>query len=65
MKGLLGFDRLPAKSDALARSWLLAHLILALLIDEASRDHLPDSPPCGAHSASAAGLALAGHRRAA
>lgn len=45
LKGLLGLDRLPAKNDALARSWLLAHLILALLIDEAARDHLPDSPP--------------------
>jgi hypothetical protein len=65
LKGLLGFGRLPVKSDALARSWLLAHLILVLLIEEASRDHLPDSPPCGARSAAAAGLALAGRRRAA
>lgn len=32
LKGLLGLDRLPAMSEALARSWLLAHLILALLI---------------------------------
>jgi Transposase DDE domain len=44
LKSLLGFDRLPAKSEALARSWLLAHLILALLIDDAAQDLL-DSPP--------------------
>lgn len=65
LKGLLGIDRLPARSDALARSWLLAHLILALLIDEASRDHLPDSPPCATHKAPTADLALARRRRAA
>jgi hypothetical protein len=53
LKSLLGFDRLPAKSEALARSWLLAHLILALLIDDAAqgprhrlgREALLDSPP--------------------
>jgi site-specific DNA recombinase len=53
LKSLPGFDRLPAKSEALARSWLLAHLILALLIDDAAqgprhrlgREALLDSPP--------------------
>lgn len=62
LKGGLGIDRLPAKSDALARSWLLAHLILALLIDDAGRDHLPDSPPFGRPPPAATRLPLAHHR---
>ena len=49
LKSVLGLDRLPAKSEALARSWLLAHLILALLIDDAARDLL-DSPPSAAQN---------------
>jgi len=65
LKGLLGLDRLPAKSDALARSWLLAHLILALLIEDAARDHLPDSPPCGDNPSAPPSLALAPRRHAA
>ena len=44
LKSLLGLDRLPERSADLARSWLLAHLILALLIDDATQDLL-DSPP--------------------
>jgi hypothetical protein len=64
LKGLLGLHRLPAKSEALARSWLLAHLILALLIDDASQDLL-DSPPCAGGLARPARLALARHSRAA
>src|ERR671913_203607 len=44
LKSLLGLDRLPAKSAALARSWLLAHLILALLIEDTARTLL-DLPP--------------------
>lgn len=58
LKGLIGFDRLAARNDRLARSWLLAHLSLARLIDEAARDHLPDSPPSAGRQA-ATGLALA------
>lgn len=27
LKGLLGFNRLPAKGEALARSWLLAGIV--------------------------------------
>lgn len=45
LKSGLGIDRLPAKGERLARSWLLAHLIVALLIDEAVQDVF-DSPPC-------------------
>ena len=46
LKTLLGFDRLPAKGEALARTWLLAHLILALLIEDQAQDFLA-LPPSG------------------
>ena len=44
LKSLLGLDRLPAKGEKLARSWLLAHLVLALLIEDQAGDFL-DFPP--------------------
>src|SRR4029453_9399653 len=44
LKSLLGLDRLPARSEPLARNWLLAHLILALLIEDTARTLL-DLPP--------------------
>ena len=44
LKSGLGIHKLPAKDPQLARSWLMAHLILALMIDEAVNDVL-DSPP--------------------
>lgn len=43
LKSGLGMDRLLARDDALARSWLLAHLILALLVEEAA-DEVLDAP---------------------
>jgi hypothetical protein len=46
LKSGLGIHKLPARDERLARSWLMAHLILALIIDEAVHDVL-DSPPCG------------------
>lgn len=46
LKSGLGIHKLPAKDSRLARTWLMAHLILALMIDEAVNDVL-DSPPCG------------------
>jgi Transposase DDE domain len=62
LKGLLGLGRLPAKGEALARSWLLAHLILALLIEDASQDLLAVPPfAAGDFRAAPARLALA-HR---
>jgi len=64
LKGLLGLDRLPAKSEALARSWLLAHLILALLIEDASRELL-DFPPSADGDGPTLHLALARHPDAA
>jgi hypothetical protein len=45
LKSLLRLDRLPAKSPALARAWLSAHLIAAFLTDELIRDVLPDAFP--------------------
>jgi hypothetical protein len=53
LKSLLGFDRLPAKGEALARTWLLAHLILALLIEDEAQDFL-ELPPSGVRDAVAA-----------
>lgn len=45
LKSLLGLGRLPAKGEALARSWLLAHLIVALLIEDTSSQILGSRPP--------------------
>jgi hypothetical protein len=45
LKSLLNIDRLPAKNRNLARAWLNAHLLLALLIDDITQQLL-DSPPC-------------------
>lgn len=44
LKSLGGFDELQASDPRLARSWLLAHLIAAVLI-EASLGEALDSPP--------------------
>ena len=38
LKTLGGLDRLPASDPALARTWLLAHLIAAVLTDEIARE---------------------------
>ena len=64
LKTLLGLHRLPAKSPALARSWLLAHLLLALPIDDTAQDLLA-SPPCAGRSRATLRLTLAPHPRAA
>jgi len=44
LKSLGGFDRLRARDPKLARSWLLAHLIAAVLIETSLSESL-DSPP--------------------
>lgn len=44
LKSLLSIDRLPAKDEGLARTWILAHLIAALLIENLNPE-LRDSPP--------------------
>ena len=44
VKSLLHIDQLPTRTRAASQSWLYAHLILALLCDELSRDFLAFSP---------------------
>ena len=44
LKSLLHIDRLPTWTERGSRSWLYAHLILALLCDDLSQDFL-ESPP--------------------
>lgn len=44
LKSILHIDRLPARDDALARAWLQAHLLFALLVDDATAE-LADFPP--------------------
>ncbi len=44
LKSLLHIDRLPTHTPAASRSWLLAHLILALVCDDLSQDVLESSP---------------------
>ena len=46
LKSLLHIDRLPTWTERGSRSWLNAHLILALLCDDLSQDFL-ESSPCG------------------
>ena len=64
LKSLLGLDRLPAKSAALARSWLFAHLIMALLIEDTARTLL-DLPPWADAGTPTLHLTLARHADAA
>jgi hypothetical protein len=45
LKSLIHINRLPAKNKSLARTWLYAHLVFALLIDKLAQ-HMLDSPPC-------------------
>lgn len=44
LKSLLHIDRLPTRTERGSRSWLSAHLILALLCDDLSQDFLESSP---------------------
>ena len=44
LKSLLHIDKLPSVTERGARSWLYAHLILALLCDELSQDFLESFP---------------------
>lgn len=58
LKSLLRIDRLPAKNAYLAKCWLYAHLLLAVLIEDISQEFL-DSPPCAPVSRPARSLAVA------
>lgn len=44
MKSLLGKDRISTHTERASRSWLLAHLIMALLCDDISQEFLGSSP---------------------
>ena len=44
LKSLLHLDQLPTRTDQASRSWLLSHLILALLCDDATQDLLGSFP---------------------
>jgi hypothetical protein len=44
LKSLLHIDRLPTHTERGSRSWLYAHLVLALLCDDLSQDLLDSSP---------------------
>src|SRR5450631_2104440 len=44
LKSLLHIDKLPTRTAPTSRSWLYAHLILALLCDDLSQDFLDSSP---------------------
>jgi hypothetical protein len=44
LKSILRLDRLPAKDPGLARAWIAAHLLLALLIDDTAAEMAAFSP---------------------
>ena len=44
LKSLLHIDRLPTRTELASRSWLCAHLIMALLCDDLSQEVLESSP---------------------
>lgn len=44
LKSILHMDRLPAKDPALAKAWIAAHLLLALLIEDTAADLAAFSP---------------------
>jgi hypothetical protein len=44
LKSLLNLDRLPARTGKGARSWIYAHLILAIATDDYSQNFLESSP---------------------
>ena len=61
LKSLLHIDRLPAKQTQLARCWLYAHLLLALLVEDITQEFL-DSPPSGPRHRAARPFAVAPHQ---
>ena len=58
LKTLGGIDRLPSANPRLARTWLLAHLIVAVLNDELA-GQIIDSPPSAEAKSSIGGLVVA------
>lgn len=65
LKSLAGLDQLPAKKPGLARAWIYARLIAALIAERLAGE-IPDSPPSGPRTARSPDLAMAmrqGHPR--
>ncbi len=44
LKSLLGMGQIPTRTERASRSWLTAHLIMALLCDDVSQEFLDSSP---------------------
>lgn len=57
-KSLAGLDQLPAKKPELARAWIYARLIVAIIAEQIA-GQLPDSSPCGPGTQSGEPLTLA------
>jgi Transposase DDE domain len=59
-KSLAGLDMLPAKKLELARAWIYARLIVAIIAEQIA-GQVPDSSPCGPGNTTAKPIALASH----
>jgi DDE family transposase len=59
-KSLAGLDMLPAKKPELARAWIYARLILAIIAEQIA-GQVPDSSPSGPDTTSRKPIALASH----
>jgi Transposase DDE domain len=57
-KSLAGLDLLPAKKPQLARAWIYARLIVAIIAEQIA-GQVPDSSPCGPETATRKPIALA------
>ena len=59
-KSLAGLDQLPAKKPELARAWIYARLIVAIIAEQIA-GQIPDSSPCEPHKTGGEPIALAPH----
>jgi hypothetical protein len=59
-KSLAGLDTLPAKKPELARAWIYARLIVAIIAERIA-GQVPDSSPSGQGNTSRKSIALASH----
>jgi hypothetical protein len=59
-KSLAGLDMLPAKKPELARAWIYARLIVAIIAEQIA-GQVPDSSPSGPDNATRKPIALASH----
>jgi hypothetical protein len=59
-KSLAGLDMLPAKKPELARAWIYARLIVAIIAERIA-GQVPDSSPSGPDNATAKPITLASH----